>query len=130
MPPFSVRGITQTLEPIDAAKNLRRTVNAQLVSLSPALFQKYKSTIDCTDQQSPAFDAVEIGDVLTVSCIPELSYLTSGGSPSRPVVSGSSRVEGSYTFFRPSLTMMVVAKSQSTDEYGAAVSWSLELEEA
>lgn len=129
MPPYAVRGLTQSLEPIEAAINLRRTVNAELVSLSPAAFRKYKTTITCEDVDSPAFDAVEIADVVVVSCVAELSYLTSGGAPSRPVVSGSSRVDGSYTFYRPQLTMMVTMKTQETDEYGAAVAWELELEE-
>jgi hypothetical protein len=129
MPPFSVRGITQTLKPIDAAKSLKRTVNGVLRDLSASQFKKYNSTISCSDQQSPAFDAVEIGQILTVGCVEELSYKTSGGSPAHPVVSGSSRVEGSYTFYRPSLTMMVTGKTQSRDEYGAAESWTLELEE-
>lgn len=130
LPPYSVRGITQTLEPIDAAKNLRRTVNGSLIDLSATQFKKYKSTITCTDVQSPAFDAVEVGDVLTVDCVAELSYLTANSPPSGPsraVV--ATRTEGDYTFYRPRLTMLVTNKQQSTDEYGAAVSWTLELEE-
>jgi hypothetical protein len=66
---------------------------------------------------------------VTVGCISELSYLTAGGSPARTPVTGSSRTEGAYTFYRPSLTMRVVTFSQDTDEYGAETSWSLELEE-
>lgn len=130
VPPYAVRGLSQTLTPIDAAKQFRRTVNGELIDLSASQFRpKYKSTISCDDQQSPAFDGVNIGAILTIGCVAELSYLTSGGSPARPVVSGSSRVEGSYTFYRPSLTMMLVGKTQSTDEYGAAVSWTAEFEE-
>lgn len=130
MPPHSVRGITQTLEPIDAAKNLRRTVNGGLVDLSASQFKKYRSEISCTDKDAPAFDAIEIGDTLTIGCVEELSYLTAGGSPSRPVVAGSSRTNGAYTSYRPELTMIVVGKSQSFDEYGAVESWTLEVEES
>lgn len=130
MPPYAVRGLTQTLEPIDAAKNLRRTVNGSLLDLSLSQFRKYRSEITCSDIDSPAFDALEIGDTVTVDCVSELAYKTSGGSPSRPVVTGSSRTSGDYTFYRPRLTMVVTGKSQETDEYGAAVSWTLELEEA
>ena len=129
VPPYSVRGATQTLQPIDATQQLRRTINGALVDLSRAEFRKYRSTIICTDQQPPAVDGVWPGQIVTVGCISELSYKTAGGSPSRPVVSGSSRTEGDYTVYRAQLTMRVVSFSQDTDEYGASVSWSLELEE-
>ena len=129
VPPYSARGASQTLEPIQASQQLRRTINGELIDISRAEFRKYRSTISCVDQQPPAIDGVWPGRVLTVGCISELSYLTAGGAPARPLVSGSSRTEGDYTFYRPSLTMRVVAFSQDTDEYGAAVSWSLQLEE-
>ena len=129
VPPYSARGASQTLEPISASQQLRRTINGSLVDLSRSEFRKYRSTISCADQQPPAVDGVWPGQQITVGCISELSYKTSGGSPARSVVSGSSRVEGSYTFYRPSLIMRVVSFSQQTDEYGASVSWSLELEE-
>lgn len=129
MPPFSVRGITQALEPIEAARNLRRTINGSLIDLSAAQFKKYRSTISCEDMDSPAFDAVDIGDTITVSCIAELAYKTSGGSPSRTVVSGSSRTASGFTFYRPQLVMKVTGKSQETNEYEVVVSWTLELEE-
>jgi len=129
VPPYSARGASQTLEPIEAARQLRRTINGALIDLSRPEFRKYRSTISCADQQPPAIDGMWPGQVLTVGCIAELSYRTSAGGPARPVVSGSSRVEGDYTFYRPSLTMRVVSFSQDTDEYGATVSWSLELEE-
>ena len=129
VPPYSVRGATQTLQPIEAAQQLRRTINGLLVDLSRAEFRKYRSTITCTDQQPPAIDGVWPGKVVTVGCISELSYKTAGGAAGRSVVSGSSRIEGDYTFYRPQLTMRIVSFSQDTDEYGASVSWSLELEE-
>ena len=129
VPPYSVRGATQTLQPIDAAQQLRRTINGALVDISRAEFRKYRSTITCTDQQPPAVDGVWPGQIVTVGCISELSYKTAGGVAARAVVSGSSRTEGDYTFYRPQLTMRVVSFSQDTDEYGASVAWSLELEE-
>ena len=129
VPPYSARGASQTLEPIGSSQQLRRTINGELIDISRAEFRKYRSTISCVDQQPPAIDGVWPGQVLTVGCISELSYLTAGGAPARPLVSGSSRTEGDYTFYRPSLTMRVVAFSQDTDEYGAVVSWSLQLEE-
>ena len=124
-----MRGATQTLQPIDAAQQLRRTINGTLIDVSRAEFRKYRSTISCTDQQPPAVDGVWPGQIVTVGCISELSCKTAGGAPSRSVVSGSSRTEGDYTFYRPQLIMRVVSFSQDTDEYGASVSWSLELEE-
>ena len=129
VPPYSARGASQTLEPIGSSQQLRRTINGELIDISRAEFRKYRSTISCVDQQPPAVDGVWPGQVLMVGCISELSYKTSGGVPARNVVAGSSRTEGDYTFYRPSLTMRVVAFSQDTDEYGAAVSWSLQLEE-
>ena len=129
VPPYAARGASQTLEPIQAAQQLRRTVNGALIDLSRPEFRKYRSTISCADQQPPAIDGVWPGQVLTVGCIAELSYKTSGGTPARSIVPGSPRNEGDYTLYRPSLTMRVVSFSQDTDEYGATVSWSLELEE-
>lgn len=128
--PYSARGLTQTLEPIAAASQLRRTVNGALVDVSASQLRKYRSTISCSDANAPALDGVWPGQSVTVNCAVELSYLTSGGSPARPVVSGSSRTEGSYTFYRPQLTMRVVSHSVQFDEYGATTGWTLELEEA
>ena len=129
VPPYSARGASQTIEPIGSSQQMRRTINGELIYISRAEFRKYGSTISCADQQPPAVDGVWPGQVLTVGCISELSYRTAGSTPSRNMVAGSSRTEGDYTFYRPSLTMRVVAFSQDTDEYGAAVSWSLQLEE-
>lgn len=129
MPPYAVRGITQTLEPIEAAANLRRTVNAEQINIGLTLFRKYQTTISCTDWQPPAFDNVWPGDTLTIDCVKELAYLTAGGAPQRTVVTGSSRTEGAYTFYRPRLTMMVKAKSEEAEEYTSANPWTIELEE-
>jgi hypothetical protein len=128
--PYASRGITARLEPIAAAGNFRRTVNSTLINLSPTQFQtKYRGTLSGTDQDSPAFDAVDVGDTLTIGWPDELSYLTSGGSPAKTVVSGSSVVSGNYTFYRPQFVMMVVAKRQERDETGWVQSWELDLEE-
>jgi hypothetical protein len=129
VPPWSARGLTQTLEPIDAAAQLRRTVNGALRDLGYAPFRKYRSTISCADQEPPAVDGVWPGRSVTVACVAELSFLTSSGSPSRPVVAGSERTEGDFTLYRPHLTMLVTEFSISRDEYNATVSWQLQLEE-
>lgn len=127
LPPYSARGLQQSLDPIEAAANLRRTINGNLKDFGFAQFQKYKSTIQGTDQQPPAYDGVWPGKSVTVDCIPELSYLTAGGSPARPVV--ATRTEGDFTFYRPRLTMRVAAFTHNKNEWGATVNWQLDLEE-
>jgi hypothetical protein len=128
--PYSARGLKQTLEPIDAAGNLRRTINGTLNDLSLVQFRKYRSTISGEDQQPPALEGVWQGVTVTVGCVAELAYLTGlAGAPHRTVVAGSSRVEGSFTFYRPQLDMRITAFQVERDEYGAVDSWSIDLEE-
>lgn len=129
VPLYSARGLKQSLSVIRAAQQLRRTINGALVDLSLAQFRKYSSTISCADRRAPAIDGVWPGQVLTVDCVAELSYLTAGGAPARPVVSGSSYTEGDYTFYRPQLTMRVVTPQTEIDEWKASVGWKLDLEE-
>jgi hypothetical protein len=127
----SARGINQTLEHIGQASSFRRTINGDLVCVSSPLFQKYRSTITCSDINAPTLDGVwPDGTEVTVDCIAELSYPT-GESPQRSVVSGSSRTDedGDFTFYRPQLTMMVLGYSVQSDEYGARTGWTLNLEE-
>jgi hypothetical protein len=130
VPPYSARGLTQSLEPIDGAAQLRRTVNGALADLSYEPFRKYKSTISGQDQEPPAIDGVWPGQSVEVGCIAELCFLNSGGGAVRTAVAGSARVEGDFSFYRPVLTMRVVGFSVSRDEYGAVVSWQMQLEEA
>jgi hypothetical protein len=47
VPPYSARGLSETLTPIDASANLRRTVNGVLVDLSLAEMRKYHLSILC-----------------------------------------------------------------------------------
>jgi hypothetical protein len=67
--------------------------------------------------------------LLTVDCAATLSYKTASGSPVRPVVPDSSYTEGDYTIYRPRLQMRVKNFTTQEDEWGATISWSLELEE-
>lgn len=127
--PYSARGLSQTLDPIAQATQTRRTINGALKDLSFDGFRKYKSTISANDQTAPALAENWPGRIITVQCTAELSYKTAGGAPGRAVVSGSSRVDGAYTFYRPELQMMVTLWTMSRDEYGSQVSWSLQLEE-
>lgn len=127
--PYSARGLEQTLQPINAAGQLRRTINGALVDLSESQLQKFTSTISGSDHLSPALNGVWPGRTVTVDCIKELGYLTEDGSPDRPVVPGSSRTEGDFTYYRPRLTMKVVDWQGREDEYGRQVNWTLQLEE-
>lgn len=128
IPLYSARGIEQTLTLIPASASIRQTVNGRLINVAPSQFQKYSSSILCRDQRVPAVDGVFPGMLLTVDCVCELAYQNTGG-PTRPVVPGSSRVEGAFTFYRPRLNMMVVSHRSSTEEWAAQVSWSIDLVE-
>lgn len=130
VPRYSARGLTQSLDPINASAQLRRTLNGVLHDYSDSNFQKYKSTITCSDQQPPAVDGIWPGKEVTVKCIAELcEATTSPDSLERTPVAGSVRYEEDFTFYRPQLTMKVVNFTTEKDEYGAIVSWAMELEE-
>ena len=134
--PYSARGLHQSLNPIAAVRDqggggggiLRRTVNGKLVDVSAPQMRKYRSEISCNDQAPPAIDGLWAGMIVQVSCAAELGYLTLAGAQ-RPVVSGSERVEGDFTYYRPQLTMMVCDFQVDKDEWGATTSWQLVLEE-
>jgi hypothetical protein len=129
MSPYAARGLTQTLNPIDQSKDLRRTINGELVDFSIEQFRKYASVISGNDQMPPGVAGIWPGRDVQVECIAELYYVTAGGSAERPAADGSERVEGPYTYYRPVLNMRVVDINQSFDEWDAQVSWSLTLEE-
>lgn len=129
VPLYSARDLEQTLEPIKAASNTRRTINGALVDLSVDKFHKYESSIRCTDVEAPALDGIMPGMTLDVDCVSELVFRTSGGSPSRTVVAGSVRTAGAYTIYRPRLTMMVTKLEQRISEYDHEVRWELQMEE-
>jgi hypothetical protein len=130
--PYSARGLRGTLTPIDAAKGndkLARTVNGTLVDISAPQMRKYRLEINGSDQAPPALDALWVGMVVIVASHVELAYLTATGFSGRVPVSGSERVEGAFTYYRPQLTMMVVEHQIEREEWEQAVSWSLTLEE-
>ena len=130
LPPYSTRGASQTLQPISAAASMRRTVNGSLVDLSVPELRKYRSTINCTDQQPPAVNGIWPGQSVVVDCISELAYEdVTDAAAERTAVPGSVYTEGGFVFYRPRLTMRVMDIRVSTDEYGAEVSWTVELEE-
>lgn len=126
---YALRGLTQSLDPIDAKIQARRTVNGTLVDVSNSAFQKYKSIVTVPDQLPPALDGVWPGDTIVVDCACELSYVTATGTAGRTVVAGSSRTEGAFTFYRPRISFIVRAVNVLTDEWGGRVTWTMELEE-
>lgn len=129
VPPYSARGLKQTLAPIDQASALMRTVNGSLLDISFPGFRKYKSTITGDDQRPPNFDGKWPGLSVTVDCIAELSYSPFSESRQRVAVPGSEHTEGDHTVYRPRLEMKIISFNIDEDEYGAQISWSLDLEE-
>lgn len=128
IPLYSARGCTQTLLPIQAVKVQRRTINGDLVDLSYPQFQKYATEITCKDRRGPAIDGMWPGREITIYCIAELAYAT-GGSPQRPVVTGSSYVEGNFVRYRPVLDVRITDFRTAPDEWQADVAWMLHAEE-
>ena len=127
--PYSARGLTQTLEWRDQPTNVEIDINGVAQDLTFPQFRKWKSTITCRDVETPAIDAAFIGQAVTVDCAIELAYLTSVGTPNRPPVSGSERTEGSFTYYRPVLTMRIKSIRNSFDEWQAYNGWTAELVE-
>lgn len=136
IPLYSARGLKQTLKPISAvAANIKRDINGTLVNLrdvNDPSFLKYSSTIDCGDSDTRCpleFDGIWPGQTLTVDCVCELAY-SSTGTGARTAVSGSERTDANgVTFYRPQLTMMITDWSTQEDEWEATVAWSISLEE-
>lgn len=132
LPQASARGIRQTLAEIEQAGNFRRTANLELRNVAPiAARRKFKTTISCDDINAPMWDGLYKGLVVSyIDCVEELYYLTSGGVPFKTVVSGSVRVVGSVTFYRPRLlNCMITEISVDGDEYAASRGWSISAEE-
>jgi hypothetical protein len=130
VPPYSARGLKQSLSPIDQASQLRRDANGTLRDISFSGFRKYRSTISGTDQRPPNFDGKWPGLTVVVDCIAQLSYTPDEGETrQRPAVPGSEVVDGAHNVYRPRLTMKIESLSIDEDEYGAAISWALDLEE-
>jgi hypothetical protein len=126
---YASRKMSQTIEPIDQAADLRRTVNGELVNFGDDVFQKYRTTVSGADHRPPSIDGIWPGVEITLHCVAELSFLTSGGTAQRYAVAESMREEGDLTFYRPVLDVMVTAFTTSFDEWSAEWSWSITFEE-
>lgn len=129
LPFYSSRDIEQTLDPIDAAFSQRRTVNIELVDLSISRAQKYASVLSSTDRRPPSRDDVWPGRKVLVACAYLLSYPTIGGTNHRDILSGSTFVEGDFTFYRPLITFMLGKPTGRFKEWQAGYTWSLPLQE-
>jgi len=124
IPLYSTRSAKQTLQPVQAASVIRRTINMEAVNLSLPTATKYDTTISAHDVAPPAFDNIWPGLQVVIDCIAELQYPV-GGTPSRTVVSGSAVTLGSFVRYRPQLTMIVTGLSVSADEWAAGQEWQL-----
>jgi hypothetical protein len=129
LPPYSARGLTQTLEPIEPATYQRRDLNFKLHNLAHPRARLYRSTVTCTDRQPPAFDGLWPGMTVTVHCVKKLCRETDSDGLGRPAVPGSEVAAGGFTRYRPELVMMVVSCPQSFEEWRAREGWEIELEE-
>jgi len=128
VPLYSARGLQQSLEPIDASANLRRTINGTLIDLSAPQMRKYRSQITGSDQRPPACDGLWPGREVTVDCIAELCH-AEYGTPARPMVPDSDYEEAGFVFYRPRLVMLVTGFNVQRDEWQANVQWTMTLEE-
>lgn len=135
LPPYGARSLTQTLNPINGPGGgggssglLRRSLRGRMIDLTSPIFHVYRSTVSYRDGTPPALDDSWIGEIVQVDCAIELAYVT-GGSPKRTVVSGSTRVEGWLTYYRPSLIMMVSGIQQSFSEYEGLYNVTVDFEE-
>jgi len=132
VPLYSARGLTGTLTPIDmvtGGDTLRRTVNGTLIDIGAPQMRKYQLEISGEDQEPPAFDGLWPGMEVAVDSNVEMAFLTAGGSAGRTMVPGSERFDATHTYYCMRLAMLVVEFEVEHDEWGAAISWSLTLEE-
>jgi hypothetical protein len=117
------------MKPRSGAKSQRVTVNGELVDLSLARMHKYSSIISAHDVRPPSRDDIWPGKTVTVACAYLFSYPTSGGSAHRSVLSGSSFVQGAFTFYRPIMTFMLDDVGGSFDEWQAGYTWTISMNE-
>lgn len=136
IPDFASRGIQETLELISSAYNARRTVNGTLRNLARPAFSKYSLSYQCEDHDVIPEGLMRPGTIITVHCLTELS--TAGTLPVpasswtgnvRPMVPGSLREANGLIYYRPIIAAAVTGFQVQRDEWGATVSWTLNLEE-
>jgi hypothetical protein len=131
LPPYGARALTQTLEKINsnsASALFRRSIRGRMIDMSSPVFRLYQSTVSWQDGTPPSLDDAWLGCIVQMDCAVELAYPT-GGTPQRTGVSGSSRVEGWMTYYRPTMLMMLTGMRQSFGEYTGLYSISLDFQE-
>lgn len=117
LPEDAAVGIVMTMEPANGVADIRKDVNGNLVNLKDGLteFRKYKFSLSCEFMDSPGFaddstasEPLWPGDKVTLMCIPHLGAAE-----------------------QQTFTAMVMQPGWQVtrDEWGAATSWSLEVEQ-
>lgn len=142
-------GVSQSLQIIEQAAQLRRDVNGGLIRLQNPSFRKYRTEISVNGAGSPTLGNLNPGDLLTIHCIAEITQRVASGAATLvrdpvpgsvrcydnnsrrtadPTVSGRSITGASgatFLVFRPILECAVEAYSYDRNETSAEVSWSL-----
>lgn len=129
LPPYAARGLREKIEPIAESSKPRRTVNAALKNTAASQMEKYRIVVTCEDFETPSLNGLYPGRLVTVGLTTEFSFLTATESAARPIVTGSTRTDGAFTFYRPLLNCMVISFNSDFQEYEARYSWELDLEE-
>jgi len=129
IPPYSARGIVETLTPIDQQGFFARSITSgTLLNLGLSDLQKYRIRLEAEDIRPPAFEAMWRGTELEVELTTVLA-VEGSAAPSKPYVEGSVEEADGFTRYRPKLDVMVVDFSLQNDEWEALRRWSLTLEE-
>lgn len=92
-PPFSARGVIQTLEPLLCGE-MRRTIDGRLVYTGLEGHKKYRSMVRCEDKTALSLGNIWRGSEVGVACLSTLIQEISGDKEAcipllRPAVPGS-----------------------------------------
>lgn len=106
---YAVRGMTVELTQITQSAQVLRDINGNALDLSVAQMRKYRVTVTCRDQESPAFaeGGIWTGALVTATLIPQLG--------------ADDAIEIDCIVVEP--------WTESREEYEAESSWQLVLEE-
>ncbi len=130
LPFYSARGLTQTYKPIreiaNNRNNIRRTVGAVLIDITPPEFRLLETVISSDDQRPPQLDSIWPGTTFLMGCCAYRAYPT-GGTPDRAESSASaaSFTEGPFTFYLPLLTVMLLDFNNAFAEWQAGNRWEM-----
>ena len=129
LPPYSARGLTQTLRSDrggrQSAAHRQWHAGRSVAGAVPQVSLDHP--LPGSAGAGPRWHLAGKGRDRELRCRALLSINRCAGEDlSCPA---SQRTEGSFIFYRPQLVMQVVGFTMEKDEYGAATSWTLELEE-